>query len=83
MRKTALPIISLLLLAACVSGQPDAASSRDAVPGERHLRNVTQLIFDGDNGEAYFSAGREEARVGVEPESREAARDRHLHRRLG
>ena len=27
----------------------------DPAPGERHLRNIRQLTFGGNNAEAYFS----------------------------
>ncbi len=38
------------------SGAAPAATARDlALPGERHLRNVRQLTFGGENAEAYFS----------------------------
>src|SRR5207302_4023675 len=33
-----------------------ASSSSLAMPGEKHLRNVRQLTFGGQNAEAYFSA---------------------------
>jgi Tol biopolymer transport system component len=47
-------LILSLALAACASGQP--GSRPDAgLYLDRHMRNVTQLTFDGDNGEAYFS----------------------------
>src|ERR671931_316510 len=32
-----------------------AAAPVSAVPGERHLRNIRQLTFGGENAEAYFS----------------------------
>ena len=46
-------VVTALLLAACA-----AHPTRTQTPppsAERHLKNVTQLTFDGDNGEAYFS----------------------------
>jgi Tol biopolymer transport system component len=50
----------LLVLLACARAgpsptpaPPDAADL--ALPGERHLRNVRQLTFGGENAEAYFS----------------------------
>ncbi len=50
----ALCAIVLLLLTCCsrniISGKPPGERSL-----EKHLVNVTQLTFDGDNGEAYFS----------------------------
>ena len=48
----------LLVLLACARGrpaQPAPASSDLALPGERHLANVRQLTFGGENAEAYFS----------------------------
>ncbi len=36
--------------------QPGSAATPDlALPGERHLRNLRQLTFGGENAEAYFS----------------------------
>jgi Tol biopolymer transport system component len=35
--------------------QPKPAAPDLALPGERHLRNVRQLTFGGENAEAYFS----------------------------
>lgn len=49
-------IFSLALfpvLSACAGTSTDPLSVHP--PTERHLRNVTQLTFEGDNGEAYFS----------------------------
>jgi Tol biopolymer transport system component len=50
--------ISLLLvgcaLLGCVNRKPEPAPPAGAFI-DRHMRNVTQLTFDGDNGEAYFS----------------------------
>jgi TolB protein len=56
----ALPLLPLLL-AACARPGPAPAPARAAtaaglaLPGERHLRNVRQLTFGGENAEAYFS----------------------------
>jgi TolB protein len=51
--------ISLLLACSHASAPPVekmGAAPRDlAQPGERHLRNVRQLTFGGENAEAYFS----------------------------
>lgn len=41
---------ALLILAGCAG-----APARMAWSGDRHMGNVTQLTFEGDNGEAYFS----------------------------
>ena len=42
----------VFLSAVAVAGEPPKSADR---PAETRLRNVTQLTFDGDNGEAYFS----------------------------
>ena len=61
--KTILLALTLSALLPCASAQtPDAASTPDpqlnlATPQEKHLRNVRQLTFGGQNAEAYFSAG--------------------------
>ncbi len=46
-----------LALAACASGpaREPAWRVRPDTPGERHLTNVRQLTFGGDNAEAYWS----------------------------
>jgi Tol biopolymer transport system component len=52
------PFVSLaLVLLACAGSRPPAAPPEPdlALPGERHLRNVRQLTFGGENAEAYFS----------------------------
>ncbi len=55
------PLLSLALLAAaCSHGVTPGAGRADApgelaLPQERHLRNVRQLTFGGENAEAYFS----------------------------
>jgi TolB protein len=54
MKKTVTLIFVVLSLAGCHAGKPEAVSATEA-RAERHLKNVTQLTFDGDNGEAYFS----------------------------
>ncbi len=38
------------------STQPEKSAPSLALPGEKHLRNVRQLTFGGQNAEAYFSA---------------------------
>src|SRR5512135_2031884 len=42
------------LLMSCADAKP---AMQQAIPTfvDRHMKNVTQLTFDGDNGEAYFS----------------------------
>ena len=47
-RRATLSILSSVLLLAISSNLP-------AETIDRHMRNVTQLTFEGDNGEAYFS----------------------------
>ena len=50
-------LLALLALAACSASAQQPPSSPDlATPQERHLRNVRQLTFGGQNAEAYFSA---------------------------
>jgi Tol biopolymer transport system component len=54
MKKTVFIALTVILATGCISDK------RPAKPGEnlfmdRHMENVTQLTFDGDNGEAYFS----------------------------
>ena len=48
------------VLAACASSGavPDAPEPQESLrqPGERHLANIRQLTFRGNNAEAYFSA---------------------------
>src|SRR5947209_5589152 len=36
-------------------GSPSSPAHNLAAPGERHLRNIRQLTFGGENAEAYFS----------------------------
>jgi len=52
----------LALAAACGGGRTPAGAPapapkvmREPLPGERHLRNIQQLTFGGNNAEAYFS----------------------------
>src|ERR1041384_8015813 len=48
-----------LLTAACRSGSASSGASKVSVspePGERHLRNIRQLTFSGNNAESYFSS---------------------------
>src|SRR5687768_17906557 len=63
MKRTKQPILLAgcavtILSVALVSAYTKPIKSPDVVaaPGERHLRNVTQLTFGGENAEAYFSA---------------------------
>ncbi len=53
--KNALSVLFMIFL---ISGCPGKHSGTGHTGGagiERHLKNVTQLTFDSDNGEAYFS----------------------------
>jgi Tol biopolymer transport system component len=59
MRQLRFPLMAVAIVAAMSSARPvrvrvDGARSRQ-VPGERHLRNIRQLTFGGENAEAYFS----------------------------
>jgi TolB protein len=62
MSRTGLLVLSIVVTA-CAARSPaqaPAAGTRPAtqdlaLPGERHLRNVRQLTFGGENAEAYFS----------------------------
>ncbi len=55
MMKKSMPFLCIALaLAACQAGKPEPGNAR-VLFTERHLKNVTQLTFEGDNGEAYFS----------------------------
>ena len=54
MRKTFLIVFMIALMAGCVNKKA-AMKSSEATFIDRHMTNVTQLTFDGDNGEAYFS----------------------------
>ena len=54
MRASALAV-AIFLGCARPAGPPTPAVADLALPGERHLRNVRQLTFGGENAEAYFS----------------------------
>ena len=58
---SALCVLALLILLFKSTGSTVTRSSDDlALPAEKHLRNVRQLTFGGENAEAYFSGdGRE------------------------
>jgi TolB protein len=54
-----LPLIVLMLIAAAFSsfgGVPIFLDDALRLPEEKHLRNIRQLSFGGENAEAYFSA---------------------------
>jgi len=57
MAKILITLCCLIVLISCAGreyGRP-ATGQSSAPVAERHLSNVTQLTFEGDNGEAYFS----------------------------
>jgi Tol biopolymer transport system component len=54
MTSTAKTLLALALAAGAASIRPAAAPRQ--VPAERHLRNIRQLTFGGENAEAYFSS---------------------------
>jgi Tol biopolymer transport system component len=54
MRNFAFIIFIILLLSGCVS-EKRALKQTDIHFIDRNMKDVTQLTFDGDNGEAYFS----------------------------
>jgi Tol biopolymer transport system component len=53
--RAALLAVALAALACASAPAAPAAQAELALPGERHLRNVRQLTFGGENAEAYFS----------------------------
>ncbi len=53
MRITIFAVYFVFVLAGCAS--KNMLVERDSQFVDRHMKNVTQLTFDGDNGEAYFS----------------------------
>ncbi len=54
MKRTAIIISLAIIFVGCSSRKPSTAPAGSAMT-DRHMKNVTQLTFDGDNGEAYFS----------------------------
>lgn len=49
-------LAAVLLLGGCMSGAGGASRVvHQPAPGERHLRNIRQLTFGGNNAESYFS----------------------------
>ncbi|MFB3917586.1 MAG: hypothetical protein ACE14M_12705 [Terriglobales bacterium] len=55
MKMLAILVIACLLALTQAAPAPPASTDQ-AMPGEKHLRNVRQLTFGGENAEAYFSA---------------------------
>jgi len=54
MKKNALFLLSIFLLAGCTCNRPETKPAAGAFI-DRHMKNVARLTVDGDNGEAYFS----------------------------
>ena len=52
----ALAIITTIFLVGLSRSPKPAPSQSLTLPGEKHLRNLKQLTFGGENAEAYFSA---------------------------
>lgn len=52
------PLLVLVLMFGGTVGSlaPQSANANLALPEEKHLRNIKQLTFGGENAEAYFSA---------------------------
>src|SRR5262245_29742979 len=46
-------IVAMMLLVGVIAGRAQLSDLRD--PHEKHLANVRQLTFGGDNAEAYWS----------------------------
>src|SRR5688572_18810144 len=49
-------ILAPLFVLALLISAPLAQSNNLLLPNEKHLRNIKQLTFGGENAEAYFSA---------------------------
>ncbi len=54
--KIPVAIITLLLFFVASGARPQTPVSTLSVTGEKHLHNIKQLTFGGENAEAYFSA---------------------------
>ncbi|HEX5966119.1 MAG TPA: hypothetical protein VFY51_09305 [Pyrinomonadaceae bacterium] len=50
------PLFALVLLISSLLTAPRAQTNNLLLPDEKHLRNIKQLTFGGENAEAYFSA---------------------------
>ncbi len=55
MRRPTAPLLALALASCARAPSPPPPAPELAFPGERHLRNVRQLTFGGQNAEAYWS----------------------------
>jgi Tol biopolymer transport system component len=53
---TSLALVAGLVAACAGGGTPPSTTVVPAGPGERHLTNIRQLTFGGNNAEAYWSA---------------------------
>ena len=54
-----LAFITIIVSVAAVAGHSTRTADQNndlALPQEKHLRNIKQLTFGGENAEAYFSA---------------------------
>src|SRR5215467_10594578 len=49
-------LLLVTIFAAASSGQQADLKQELTFPGEKHLHNIRQLTFGGQNAEAYFSA---------------------------
>jgi len=49
-------VMAALLVAGCATARGASRVYVDPEPGERHLRNIRQLTFTGNNAESYFSS---------------------------
>src|SRR5258708_2933814 len=57
--KNSIPLVLIAIAAILFQSRPQTASTQAtdlALPQEKHLRNLKQLTFGGENAEAYFSA---------------------------
>jgi len=54
MKKNIVILMMILLLPGCINKNTSKKSGKQTFM-DRHMKNVAQLTFDGDNGEAYFS----------------------------
>ncbi len=55
MGKNGFMVLIVLLLSGCVVSKRTALRPNEGPFVERRMKNVTQITFEGDNGEAYFS----------------------------
>jgi Tol biopolymer transport system component len=60
LRGTVRTLTALTVLLGCSRAAGPAPVFVDPAPGERHLRNIRQLTFGGNNAEAYFSPSGDE-----------------------